>query len=552
MLRGRFSPYSAICLCLAFPGVALAQDNSQSQAEQARIKAEREAAERAAREAAPVVQMERGEAPVLGEFPEEANCFAIRDITVEGAAHRRLRWVDGFLSQYRGKCAGSAGLDYILRSLQAKFLDHGLITTRAGLPEQNMADGDLRIVVVPGMVSDVRTNGEDKSFTWDAASPVDAGDIIDLRALEQGLEQMKRITQRDVKVDLVPGDAPGETILDVTNVQKRYVTGSLSVNNYAGATVGRWQGSAQVAAFGLLGASEIFSLSYNNRINSPGIPANSKGAYASLSFPLGWWTFGVSGSANRYRQRVLGEVRDFQTRGKLYSAGGFAERVVHRDQTSRTALRVSLTRRWARNFIDDIEIGIQRQDLTDITAAVVDRRYFGDVRFDSEIAMRFGTGLLGAQEEGDDRPELLPSARYRIASFDFSANVPIKNASFLNSYNFAFRGQLSERNLYGSDAISVGGPFTVRGFDSDRADIGRSGWYARQELRGKIGQNLQPFLLFDMGTTQRSPLIAGVGAGLRAAWRGFSLDGFVAMPLTDNRFRQDKGPRFGMSLGWSF
>lgn len=525
---------------------------AQAQAEEARICAEREAAERAAREAEPVEQIDAGEAPELGVFPQEEPCFAIRQIDVSGADHSRLRWVEGYLDQYRGRCAGPAGLDYIIRSLQGAFLDHGLITTRAGYPEQNLADGTLQVVVVPGMVSAVRVNGTDKSLVWDAASPVDAGDIIDLPSLEQGLEQMKRIPQREVNVDIEPGDAPGESVLVVTNTQDQFISGSVSANNYAGATVGRWQGSGQVAALGVLGLSEILSLSYNRRIDAPGVPADSQGTQASFSLPLGWWTFGVSGSANRYSSQVLGNVRDFETRGKLYTFGGFAERVIHRDKSSRTALRGSLTRRWARNYIDDIEIGIQRQDLSDLTASVIDRRFFGQVRLDSELSMRFGTGLFGAQEEADNRPEALPSARYRIAEVSFAAAVPL-SVGALESYNFAFRGQLSGRNLYGSDAISVGGPFTVRGFDSDYANIGRSGWYLQQEWRGSISDTLKPFMLFDVGRTNTSSLIGGVGAGLRAKWKGFFLDGFVAAPIIGSLYDgSENAVKTGISVGWGF
>ncbi|WOE74046.1 ShlB/FhaC/HecB family hemolysin secretion/activation protein [Alterisphingorhabdus coralli] len=531
--------------------------NSQAQAEQARIKAQREAAERAARERAPVARLDDAKAPVLGEFPEEEACFAIKEIAVAGAQHSRLQWVPGFLEQYRGRCAGSQGLDYILRSLQAAFLDRGLITTRAGLPEQNLASGTLIVQVVPGVASGVTTNGEAKAFTWDVASPVDGGDIVDLRALEQGLEQMRRIQGREVNVDLEPGEAPGETVLAVTSEQPRYLSASLGVNNYAGDTVGNWQGNAQIATLGLLGASEILSLSYNTRIAEPDVPGDSSGFFGSLTFPLGWWTFGVSGSANDYSQQVLGEVRDFETSGRLRTVSGFAERVIGRTQTSRTAVRGSLSRRWARNFIDDVEIGIQRQDVTDLTAALLDRRYFGDIRVDSQFAMRFGLDIFGAQDENDSRPEELPTARYRIASADISVTIPFNtgaNEGFFDSWNTTIRAQYSDQNLYGADAIAIGGPFTVRGFDVDRALIGRSGFFMRQELRGRLpgplGDIFSPFAFLDMGKVNGNDGIAGAGLGLRAAWKGLTLDGFAALPIKRAAFQQND-LRFGVALGWS-
>lgn len=51
----------------------------------------------------------------------------------------------------------------------------------------------------------------------------------------------------------------------------------------------------------------------------------SKGSGASLSFPIGWRTFGLSASSNRYGQTVTGEVTDFATRGKLDGASAWLE-----------------------------------------------------------------------------------------------------------------------------------------------------------------------------------------------------------------------------------
>ncbi|RJX70871.1 ShlB/FhaC/HecB family hemolysin secretion/activation protein [Tsuneonella suprasediminis] len=531
---------------------ALAQDVSPSTQEQARIRAEREAAERAVRENAPNARLEGQEAPSLGAFPEESPCFTIHAIAVDGVAARKLRWVPGYLDRFRGRCAGQQGLNYILKSLQAAFLDRALVTTRAGLPEQDLASGTLHVVVIPGVVSAVRTNGRDRHFSWDVASPLHKGDIVNLRGIEQGLEQLRRVPSREVRVDLVPGKGPGETILDVTLPDRLPVSGSVSVNNFAGATVGRWQGSVQVSALDLLGASEVFNLSYNRRIEAPGLPADSKGSGASLSFPMGWWTFGASASSNRYGQTVVGEVTDFATRGKLDAMSVWAERVIHRDRTSKTALRLALSRRWAHNFINDIEIGIQRQNLADLEIGINDRRELGPVHLDSALALRAGIKFLGAQSEVADRPAALPTARYRIVTADLGISVPFGSGP-IEGWRATAHGQWSARNLYGSDLISVGGPYSVRGFDSDTAEIGRTGWFVRQELGFKVTGQFRPYALFDMGAVENGQgLRAGAGGGLRVRRGVFSLDVFAALPVIGRQIANIHKVRLGLSAAVGF
>ena len=545
----------APCVFISFSPTALYAQNippNPVEQERARVEAEWQAAERAARENAPRVSLPTEQAVTLGAFPEETPCFEIKKVEIIGNNHPRLRWAPAHLQQFVGRCAGVKGLDYILRSMQQAFLDRGFITTRAGLPEQDLSSGVLQVQIVPGVVSAVRTNKEDKSFTWGAASPVDTGDLVTLRALEQGLEQMRRIPGREVKVDMAPGDEPGATILDVASVQKRPLSANVSLNNFAGRTVGRWQGSGQVTALGVLGLSELITASYNQRIDSPGLPANSQGSGINISFPLGWWTFGVAGNKNDYNSRVVGQVRDFDTRGTLRSLSGYAELVAHRDRTSKTSLRATISRRWARNYIDDIEIGIQRQDLSDIEIAAIDKRSLGNLRVDSVIAYRVGTNWFGAQEETKDRPAALPTARYHILTADVAATLPLSKEGLLESWRFAFRGQYSHKPLYGSDSFSVGGPFSVRGFDSDRSDMARSGWYMRNEVTFRVIDQIRPYALFDIGKVRDGEIMSGIGIGARAYWKGFNFDGFVAVPLTDSPHSTDKKAQIGVSVGWGF
>lgn len=539
--------FVAVGLCVA--SAVLAQGQSPGDPEQARIRAERQAAERAAREAAPVASFDQRGPGALGPFPRESECFPIDTIEVENTDRAKLRWVPGFVARFRGRCIGTLGLNYIIRSLQAEFIERGLVTTRAGLPEQDLASGGLRIVVVPGTVEGIRVNKLDRSRVWTRATPVNRGDLLDLRALEQGLEQLRSVPGRAVTVDILPGDAPGGSVLDLALAQPRPIAASLSINNFASEQVGRYQGSAQVAALGQLGFSEVISAFYNRRVDAPGVPADSRGFGGAFSVPAGWWTFSGTGSSNRYRQTVVGEVATFGTRGTLDRVAVAAERVIYRDQTTKTALSVGLARRWGRNFINDVEIGIQRQDLTDLEVRLIDRRSFGTARLDLAAGVRFGLGILGAQDEPDDRPDALPSARYRIFNTDVALLLPL-GRGFIDSYRAEFHGQVSTRNLYGSDLIQVGGPYTVRGLDSDTAVLGREGFFVRQELGARIADGFRPYALFDFGAVRRTlGLRGGAGLGLRAQRGPIFIDVFGARPIFGCGVPDRNRIRFGLSAG---
>lgn len=548
---------TALCsFSICFPAFAQATDPAAQAAaaiarDQARRATEDQAADRSTREAAPQAKL-AGKAEPLGAFPTETPCFPIRSIVVDTKLPSKLRWVPSYLERFKGRCAGHEGLNYILKSLEAAFLDRGLVTTRAGLPAQELSKGVLHIAVVPGTDAGLRGESARDRRDWAVAAPLHKGDLINVRAIEQGLDQMRRVPGRQVAVDLAPGDAPGESLLDLKAKPSKILSGSISVNNFAGTTIGRWQATGQGSLANLLGLNEILTGYYNSRINSPSIPADSKGSGGNFSIPYGWWTFGVAGSTNRYGQHVIGQVQAFDTSGRLSTVSAYVERVVHRDSTSKTSLQVQLQRRWGRSFIDDIEIGLQHQDLTDLQFALMDRHRFGGIQLDGELAYRLGVGLLGAQKDEAHLPANVPTARYRIATLDLTVSSPLGGRL---AYRGSFRGQFSNHALYGSDQISIGGPYTVRGYDGDHALLGRSGWYLRQELSVGVSNAIQPYALVDTGGvrgSRRTPV--GVGAGLRGAWKGFNLDMFAALPVTSSRGAAAgrQVGEFGVSAGWGF
>lgn len=515
--------------------------------EAARRAAERQAADRDERARLGLSHVDTAPITRAAALPAETPCFPIHRIRVEGADLPRLAWVAPFTARYVGQCVGTAGLDTILRSLEGAFLRRGLTTTRAGLPAQDINAGTLRLVVVPGRVAGF--SGASALRAWRHAFPQGEGDLLTLRALEQGLDQMRRVPGREVAVDLRPGPQPGDSLVDVAVRDPWPLSVGVSVNNYAGETLGHWQGAAQVSTLDLLGLSEVATVSLNSRLRSPALPADSRSTGLSLAVPFGWWAFGGSVLRSRYGQRVVGEVASFDTNGRLAVVSGWAERVIRRDRASRTALRATLQRRWGRSAIDGIEIGLQHQDLTDVALALSHRQQLRRGQIDLELGRRQGLPWLGAQPEPATRPRVLPTARYKLTTLDLGASADLGGTI---GYHAVLHAQLSRRPLYGSDEIAVGGPFTVRGYPGQRALIGRSGWFLRQELNAPIGRGLTSYLLADTGRVRGAhgqPL--SVGAGAHAHALGIDLDTWVALPLSARTRLGARSALLGLTAGWS-
>ena len=92
----------------------------------------------------------------------------------------------------------------------------GYVTTRVVVEPQNLRSGILVLTVIPGKVGRIQLQDQSaipfatRGTLW-FAMPLAQGDILNIRNIEQGLENLKRVPSADANMELVPTDAVGET-----------------------------------------------------------------------------------------------------------------------------------------------------------------------------------------------------------------------------------------------------------------------------------------------------------------------------------------------------
>ena len=111
----------------------------------------------------------------------------------------------------------------VLRGLTSYFavfkivlIDFGYVTTRVVVEPQDLRSGMLVLTVIPGKVGRIQLQDQSaipfatRGTLW-FAMPMAQGDILNIRNIEQGLENLKRVPSADANMELVPTDAVGET-----------------------------------------------------------------------------------------------------------------------------------------------------------------------------------------------------------------------------------------------------------------------------------------------------------------------------------------------------
>src|SRR5690606_22322475 len=107
-----------------------------------------------------------------------------------------------------GRCLGQQGLSQLLKHLNGNLLARGNVTSRLALPEQDLKSEILVLHFFPGYLDEIQLP-EGYRGSWRTAFPMRHGDVLNLRDLEQGLEQIKRLASQDVQMEIKPSDETG-------------------------------------------------------------------------------------------------------------------------------------------------------------------------------------------------------------------------------------------------------------------------------------------------------------------------------------------------------
>jgi hemolysin activation/secretion protein len=546
-------PWRPLAACAALAALCVASTGraqTSADLDQLRQRERQEAAERRRREAEPDVRSQR---PPLGagsdELPTETPCFEIREVQVDGA-DGGFGWARRWARRYQGRCIGAQGVNLIARRLTQRILARGKVTTRAGIPEQTLTAGVLRLVIVAGKIERVAYADDAGPRTrWQTALPMRPGDTLDLSDLDQGLEQLKRVPSQDVEINIRPGDGEGQSVVELRLRRTRPWRVSVSADDAGAKATGKLQGTLTASLDDALTLNDILSVTAQHDADFQPADHHSWAVNGSWSVPWGYWTLGFSGGTSRYQQAVAGSAGAFTYRGRNTTADVKLERVVHRSQASKTGVSLSLGKRWARTYVNDVEIEVQRRDVTAATAGLTHRQTIGRVTLEAEVDVRRGLPWLAHKQPGTE-------AEYTIGIADASLTVPFSVLGLPLRYRNHSRYQYTRDRILVADQFSIGGRYTVRGFDGEQTLTAERGWYTRNELGATLPVVRQElYVAVDYGRVagpSSAPLpgiiLTGAAIGLRGGWRVLSYDAFAGIPLRKPKGLTTAEPALGFMV----
>jgi len=502
-------------------------------------------------------------------LPErEMPCFTINRLVLGGEDAAQFTWAlaaaagDG--DSPLGRCLGSDGINIVMKRIQNAIIKDGYITTRVLAQPQDLKRGTLDLTIIPGRIRAIRfAEGSDDRATWRTALPMAPGDILNLRDIEQALENMKRVPTAEADIQITPSEGadvkPGESDLVIRWKQGFPLRLSLSADDSGSRYTGRYQGSLTISADHLLTLHDLFYLTLNRDLDDQDSRHGTRGNTVHYSLPFGYWLVGFTHSSYDYHQVVQGNLQDTVYSGTSANSDLRLSRVVRRDAISKTTLGFRLWQRESKNYTDDTEIRLQRRRTAGWEISLAERLFIREATLDANLAYRHGTGAFGAlaaPEEG-----VMPGAsRPTVVTADLQLAAPFALAGQRLRYNGTLRAQWNDSPLVPQDRFAIGGRYTVRGFDGETLLSAERGWLLRNDLSVALGASGQELYLgVDYGEVAGTSTqylvgrrLAGAVLGLRGYFKGLTTDVFIGQPLSKPEGFRTASTTAGFSLNWTF
>ena len=183
----------------------------------------------------------------LMRLPSETPCLTVTEVRLSG--FDAVNYDSALAGEDRsdppqGKCVGSQGVQILIDRVQNALIADGYITTRVKAPDQDLNSGLLLLEIVPGRIGNIQKRQNDVDYPINSSVNAFArGDVLNLRDIEQTVENVRRLNGADLKIEIVPAEQAGYSDLMVSFAAGRPFWANFDVDDAGSRSTGKIQGN---------------------------------------------------------------------------------------------------------------------------------------------------------------------------------------------------------------------------------------------------------------------------------------------------------------------
>ena len=410
-------------------------------------------------------------------------CIALKQIDLDdeviltGAERQTL------LSPFLGQCIDADLIQHLLSEISNRYIELGNVTTRPYLQQQDVNDGQISIQVITGKIETVINAETGVSDGKIATAFAFRSSILNLRSLETALEAIQRVPSVTAEFEIRPGNQQGQSIVAIKTQESNRFHLAWGVNAHTDLD-GRF--SLRTSLDNLFNINDILEINLNEGEVRETFQNDSSGEII-YSFPIGSNLVLLSHSKISFEQRVQGINESFLSSGETRIDKLQVRTLVTRGQSYKLNLSVSLELKDTENFFENEQIEVSSYRTSQIQLGLGHEWILSWGQLFSSFQYHKGLDSYGARDDdyftqnGTENDARLQFEKYVLDNqliYYFDNPVWHLNTQLLVQY--------SDDILFNNDQISLGSPFTVRGYPS--ALSGSNAWYWHSDFVRQISE----------------------------------------------------------------
>lgn len=412
---------------------------------------------------------------------------------IPGISNKKIK---ALIKEFSNKHIGKTEIEIIQKRLQQLYLDAGYGSARIYIDANTIPQGVLTYIVKEGYIEDVvfqKPSGEKYSkFSTALQSfsfyPLAKEALLNIRDLDQGLEQINRLSSSNAFMEIHPGQKDGYSVIIITNDTSKRVNLSISADNSGLENTGIYKANTSISIDNLLMLNDNFYFNYSRNIDGNWENKTNNSYFASLTIPFGYFTFMSSVFKSDYNTPSGTSFGDkYISDGSTQNENFNLEMVLKRSQTYKFSTGLELALKETENFIDNQKIDISSKKLTVGSAFLTGTYYLQSSMIYGKLSYYKGLEWFDAVKnfDIDDTPKGQFNSFSLYLQYSNFFSIPLINLPV--SYILSGNGQYSNDILYGSEQTSIGGQNSVRGYKEGSVS-GDSGFYLRNDLSCPISE----------------------------------------------------------------
>lgn len=478
----------------------------------------------------------------LEGLPEEKNCFIIDAIVLKNG-FLKDEVNEAIVDEVIGRCLGSDGIMKVATAIQDFYINKGFITTRISLPSQNVKSGTLVLDVEAGRIDKVII--ERKNFNeW--MFPFRSEDVLNVRDLEQGLENIQQVPNASENIRIEPAEKKGYSNIIIDVDRKKNWSVKAGYSNWGNKETGRYLMSIVGYFHNVTGFSDLFYL-----VGTRSTTGNYENASLYYSLPVGYWSYSVMYSNSTSRQVIPLDSTALDYVGKSDIWVAKASRTLYRDKTRILAGSAELIHRKSGYKINGQELVLQKRNMDNLKFGANYSQRLENAYWNSSLSWQRFITCLGA----DKTPDMLygdVSTLSQVYNFESTYSRYFTNTIFSST----FFAQFAPGNLTLQDQMTLGDRWNVRGFENSTGLNSNSGYYLQNTLYYPLGIIDASFYSgIDIGQVKKDTeygreLLLGSAIGLQGSVGSMVWDSSLSIPLKYPRDMDINKVNFNFNLSY--